>query len=131
MSTAPSDQGSRMIRFPRRPRRPVSQAQLDAQMSLIAHLRELRDRLVRAALSVTITTALAFIFVEQIFKIVVALAPAGLRLQGQEPTEVFGAYFSIALTVGIAASMPLILYQIFRFLAPGLYPNERRWIVLG
>src|SRR5579859_4477602 len=112
----------------RRPRRAPDPEQ---HMALVEHLRELRDRLIRAVLGVALTTALSFIFINQLFQIFINLLPAGVHMQATHPAETFTAYFKVALTCGIILAMPVIIYQLFRFLAPGLSARERRWLLLS
>ena len=94
------------------------------------HLRELRDRLIKAALALALATGLSFLFVEQEINILVDLAH-GHSLQALKPTETFVSYLKVAFYTGIAIAMPLLAYQLFRFLAPGLTRSERRWILLS
>lgn len=94
------------------------------------HLRELRDRLIKAALALALTTALSFTFAQQEIDLLVKLAN-GHTIQALKPTEAFVAYLKVSFYTGIAIAMPLLVYQLFRFLAPGLTKNERRWILLS
>lgn len=94
------------------------------------HLRELRDRLIICAIILVVTTGLSFIFVQQEIDILVALAH-GKTIIALKPTEAFVAYLKVAFYTGIAISMPLLVYQLFRFLAPGLTRAERRWILIS
>src|SRR5207248_8616456 len=61
-------------------------------------------------------------------KLLVRLA-SPTELVALSPTETFVAYLKVAFITGIAVSMPLLIYQLFRFLAPGLTRTERRWIL--
>lgn len=97
-------------------------------MPLREHLVELRNRLIKAALAVVLTTAISFIFAEQEVKLLADLAK-GRPLTTFAPTEAFVGYLKVAFITGIAASMPIIVYQLFRFMAPGLSRRERRWIL--
>jgi sec-independent protein translocase protein TatC len=102
----------------------------DVELPLIEHLRELRSRLVKAALSIAVATVISFLFVEQ--TMVLLLEPAGdVEFIAIAPTETFVNYLKVALYTGIAISMPLLVYQIFRFLAPGLTRAERRWVLMS
>jgi sec-independent protein translocase protein TatC len=94
------------------------------------HLRELRNRLVKSALILALATGLSFTFVEQEINILVDLA-RDHPLQALKPTETFVSYLKVAFYTGIAMAMPLLVYQLFRFLAPGLTKTERRWILLS
>src|SRR5207237_8851546 len=53
------------------------------------------------------------------------------KLIALKPTEAFVAYLQVAFYTGIAVSMPILVYQLFRFLAPGLTRAERRWILVS
>lgn len=102
----------------------------DVELPLIEHLRELRSRLVKAAIAVALATALSFLFIDQTMALL--LDPVGgITLIAIAPTETFINYLKVAFYTGIAISMPLLVYQIFRFLAPGLTRTERRWVLLS
>lgn len=103
----------------------------DKELSLIQHIGELRDRLMKAAIALVITTAISFLFTTDIIKIL--LIPTGQeRLVTLSPTENFTTYFRVALFSGIALAMPVILYEIYAYIDPALYPKERRFIrILG
>ncbi len=102
-------------------------------MALVEHLRELRDRLIKVVLGVILTTSLSFLFIDQLMQLFLNLLPkaSNIHVQVFEPAEAFTSYFKVALTFGIVLAMPLIVYQIFRFLAPGLTGKERRWLLLS
>ncbi len=100
------------------------------QMPLVAHLMELRDRLVRASIGVTVTTVLAFLFIDQFMGLLLNLAGTH-TIQAIDPTETFGTYFKVAFSVGIGLAMPLLVYQLLRFLAPGLSKSEQRVLLIS
>jgi len=102
-------------------------------MPLMAHLLELRNRVVRAALGVLITTSIAFFYSQQLLDLYLAIAPKDIHvtIQAVKVTETFVTYFKVALNAGLIAAMPLVIYELLRFLAPGLRPQERRWVLLG
>jgi sec-independent protein translocase protein TatC len=100
-----------------------------AVMPLMEHLRELRTRLIRAAIALAVTTAISFIFTKQVIEFLIA--PMGDTLpQALKPTEVIGNYMKVALLCGVILAMPFIVYQIGRFVAPGLTVKERRYMLL-
>lgn len=120
----------------------------EKEMPFLEHLEELRSRLIKALLSVAFFTALSWFFIERIFDFLVmpyrdaiALAkskvqdPATLenvRLIFTNPTGGFMIYIKLALTVGILFSIPVIVFQVWQFIAPGLLRRERRiavWVV--
>ena len=100
-------------------------------MTLFEHLDELRKRITIAALTIVLTTVVALVFTNDIIQFLTE--PARKADPDFEPifTEVLGfvsAYFKVGLLVGLAAGMPMLIYQLFAFLAPGLEPSERKWI---
>ena len=98
-------------------------------MPLMEHLRELRKRLIRASIALFITTGISFIFAKQV--LVILIAPMGdTPPQALKPTESLGNYMKVALISGVTLAMPFIVYQIGRFLAPGLTKNEKRYMLL-
>lgn len=100
---------------------------LEDRMTIMEHLEELRQRIARALLAVAVTTLISLIFTNQILEIL--LAPAGgIKPIFLKPTEMFITYMRVGLVAGIALAMPIIVYQLLRFLAPGLRPEEKRYI---
>jgi len=98
-----------------------------AVMPLLEHLKELRDRLIRASIALFVATSISFVFAKQVLEILIA--PMGDTLpQALKPTEVLGNYMKVALICGVAIAMPVIVYQIARFIAPGLTKQERRYL---
>ena len=101
-------------------------------MTLWEHLDEARKRITVAALTVVLTTVLALIFTKDIINFLTE--PARAADPDFEPifTEVLGfigAYFKVGLLIGVAAAMPMLIYQIFAFVNPGLTHSERKWIL--
>ncbi|MEO5952390.1 MAG: twin-arginine translocase subunit TatC [Chloroflexia bacterium] len=110
---------------------PFRQAEpVDAALPLVKHLEELRDRLIKCAIGVTATTVLSFVFIERLMSILLDLAGTH-PVQAIDPTETFGTYLQVALTTGIGLAIPLLVYQILRFMSPGLKRNERRWLFVS
>jgi sec-independent protein translocase protein TatC len=105
-------------------------------MSLVDHLSELRTRIIRSILSVVIGAAIGFYFAPAIQRILTAPLPASaLPLQTLGPGDAFGITLQIAVIVGIILAMPVLLYQLWSFVSPGLTPSERKtlrpWIPLA
>src|SRR5438105_4808850 len=117
----------------RRPRLGLPASNPDRAMPLMAHLLELRTRLVRAALGLALTTGLSFAFSQQLLDIFLAIVPKDVHIviQAIKVTETFTTYFRVALTAGLIAAMPILIYELLAFLSPGLKANERRWVLLG
>ena len=99
---------------------------------LIEHLTELRDRLIKALVAVAIVFVIAFYFANEIFNILVipyeraASADTNLKLIFTAPQEYFFAQLRIALFTALFVAFPIIANQIYKFVAPGLYKNERQ-----
>lgn len=104
------------------------------EMSLVDHLVELRDRLIRIALAIVVGGVIGFWFATPIIGILVSPLPSD-QLQYTGLGDAFVINIKIALVVGVILAMPVILYQIWSFVAPGLTPDERRvvrpWIPLA
>jgi sec-independent protein translocase protein TatC len=105
----------------------------DRVMSLVEHLSELRLRIFISLLAVTIGSAIGFYFAPNVIDVL--RAPVGRPLVF---TTLGGAFFvqiKIALMIGIALASPVVLYQLWAFISPGLTPRERRvarpWIPLA
>ena len=103
------------------------------QIPLRSHLLELRRRVTYSAISVLVTTALAFVFHQQLLKFLMGPAeqfsdtPLGKPIYTQL-TEFIGIAAKASLLVGISAALPFILFQVVMFVAPGLNSKERRYL---
>jgi sec-independent protein translocase protein TatC len=102
----------------------------DGRMSFTEHLDELRRRLIICLVAVGIGFAASYSFAERLFAILmrplIRAMPAGEKLVFTALPEAFFTYFKVALIAGVAFASPVILYQIWSFVAPGLYEKERR-----
>jgi sec-independent protein translocase protein TatC len=103
-------------------------------MSLVDHLGELRTRLFRTILAIVAGSAIGFVFAVPIRNTLVGLLPSG-QVQILGPGDAFAITLRIAIVAGIVIAMPVILYQVWAFVAPGLTPGERRvvrpWVPLA
>lgn len=103
----------------------------DNKVPLTSHLAELRTRLIRSFIAVGIGFLVSYVYVEQIFEFLMRpmlrAMPPGSPLVFTSLTEGFFTYFKLALTSGVCLAFPVILYQIWRFIAPGLLEHERRY----
>jgi len=102
-------------------------------MSFLEHLDELRRRLMVSALALLGGFLVAFAFVGRLFDIVMkplteALPPGG-TLIFTEPTEGFLLTLKIAALAGVLIAAPVVMWQLWLFIAPGLYTNERRMAI--
>ncbi len=100
---------------------------LTGRMPLLDHLAELRRRLIVCAVGVLAAAVGAFSFSDTLLKWVTA--PLGTELVFLAPTEAFWVSLKVSLTVGLLLVLPLIFYQVWRFIAPALYRSERRYTV--
>ncbi|MBA2700186.1 MAG: twin-arginine translocase subunit TatC [Chloroflexi bacterium] len=103
-------------------------------MSLVDHLGELRTRLFRVIIAVAIGAVVGFYFAGPIRNLLLDLIPDGTA-QTLGPGDGFAIQLRISLVVGIILAMPVILYQVWAFIAPGLTPAERKairpWVPLA
>lgn len=97
-------------------------------MSLLEHLQELRQRLLRIFIALISLTSLSLVFTEPLLQLLIR--PYGQTLQVIGPTESISIYLRVALMAGAALGMPYILWELWGFIAPGLYPDERRYVYL-
>lgn len=99
-------------------------------LTLIEHLTDLRIALMRSLYAMVVTTGIAYFYSEQIFNIlrepIVKYLPTG-GLVYTAPMDKFIAHLMIALVVGLIGALPFIFWQIWNFVAPGLYKSERRY----
>ena len=95
-------------------------------MTFWEHLDELRRRLWYVLLAAVVAAVVCFCFKEQLFAIVLAPKPADMRLINVELTQQFLIHMRVALWAGLILVSPYVIYQLFAFVAPGLYRTERR-----
>src|SRR3990170_2878736 len=116
------------------PSPPPATAPDGSVMSLVDHLGELRDRLFRVILAVVAGGAVGFVLAETVRNYLLDLLPDGTA-QTLGPGDGFAITLRIALVIGIILAMPVILYQVWAFISPGLTPQERKtvrpWVPLA
>ncbi len=102
-------------------------------MSLLEHLEELRRRLIICLIAVGVGTVVGFIWNDLLMNLLLDLATRlpNVTVQAVEVPEKFTTSMRLALTAGIGLAMPVIVYQLWKFVAPGLLRNERRYLVVG
>jgi len=102
----------------------------EARMSILDHLAELRDRLMKAVIALAVGVVAGTFVAPRLLRLLVA--PLGDQVPiAIAPTEAPAVFFKVSLVIGLVLAMPVIVYQIFRFVAPGLRPQERRYIFIG
>ena len=105
----------------------------ETRLPLTDHLAELRTRIIRVLLAWLAGSAAAWSFSDEIFQLL--LAPAvnalgeGQSLQAIAPAEIFFSYVKCALLAGFVFALPVIFWQVWAFVAPGLYAKEKNAIL--
>lgn len=103
------------------------------ELPLVAHLIELRSRLLRSIITILIITAVLIPFSNDIYHLLarplIASLPATNSMIATEVTAPFLAPLKLTLVTAIMLSVPMLLYQLWAFIAPGLYKNERQLIL--
>jgi len=101
-------------------------------MSFLDHLEELRRRLIRCLIALVVGFALCWSFAERIFHFVTEpMRKSGVQFEFiyTAPTEAFMLYMKMAFFLGIFVAAPYLLYQVWAFISPGLYANEKTWAI--
>jgi sec-independent protein translocase protein TatC len=101
-------------------------------MSFLEHLEELRQRLLKSVIALAAGFAVCWGYHEQIFHFMVQplrTAYPGIKLVATSPTEALMLFMKMSFFAGIFLAAPFVLYQIWAFVAPGLYAHEKRYVV--
>ena len=105
---------------------------IDEKKPFFSHLKELRDRLVVCVIAVGIAFIISYAFKERIFAFLmqpfVQVMPAGSSFIFTNVTEAFITYFKIAIVAALFLGSPVLLYEIWMFVAPGLYEKEKNYV---
>jgi len=111
----------------------IEDPESSGRMGFLEHLDELRTRLIRSCIAVAAGMAVAFFFVDRIATFVegpvVRSLPPGSTLVFTRPSEAFSFYLDLALIGGVILAAPFVTYQVWRFIAPGLYAREKRFVL--
>ena len=103
------------------------------KMSFLEHLDELRKRLIYIVYSLVAGCAIAAIFIQKIFDFIMRpmqkVLPGGGYLQYTSGSEPFMLWIKIGFLAGIFIASPLILWQVWKFIAPGLYTHEKKFAI--
>jgi sec-independent protein translocase protein TatC len=119
----------------------IRRANPEARMPLLEHLRELRNRVVKTAIAVTVGSVVGWFVYPQVWSFIRApyckipqprgfgtlVLHQGCQLYVTGLWDPLFLRLQISITVGIILSSPVWLYQVWAFIAPGLYKRERRW----
>ncbi|MBR2764916.1 MAG: twin-arginine translocase subunit TatC [Blautia sp.] len=108
-------------------KKPQEQIADDGMMSLSGHLKELRNRIVVCILCLVVFLLLGLHFAPRIIDVLTGIGKGyGYEFVYIAPQELLLQYFSVALVAGICLSLPVILYEVWAFIQPGLQKNENR-----
>jgi sec-independent protein translocase protein TatC len=103
----------------------------DNKMTVMEHLIEVRGRLIWVVGTLLVCTLISMVFVVPILEFITApLTAFDKTPQALGPTDSIGIFFKVSFTMGTAIALPMIIYQSIAFLSPGLYPHEKRSIIL-
>ncbi|RLJ70475.1 sec-independent protein translocase protein TatC [Hydrogenivirga caldilitoris] len=101
-------------------------------MPLTEHLRELRTRLIRSIIAFLIASGFSFYFARHVFEFLknpVVVSYPDVELITLSPTEPLFILIKISLTAGLILASPVILFEIWRFVEPALYPKEKKLFI--
>jgi sec-independent protein translocase protein TatC len=105
----------------------------DREDSFLAHLTELRTRLLRAVLAIVVGFVVLLPFAQTLYSLfaqpLLERLPAGAQIIAIDVASPFFAPVKLAFVLGLMLAMPVVLYQLWAFVAPGLYRHERRLAV--
>jgi sec-independent protein translocase protein TatC len=107
---------------------PVVAAEEDATMSLLEHLEELRRRIIVVAVAILLAAVGGFFLADPIIVLLRSPLPEGAELIQTGVGEAFGVRIQLALMTGLAMAMPIVLFEIWAFVTPGLTRSERRLV---
>ena len=100
------------------------------KISILGHLNELRSRLIKSLIALVVGTGISAVFTFRVLEFL--KGPAGdTPLVYIDPTEFITTYFKVALLGGFILAMPVVLYQMVMFAAPGLTPREKRYVLVS
>ena len=105
----------------------------EGTMGFLDHLEELRRRIIRSCIAIGLGMAVSAIFIDRIANFVLGqilrTLPAGSALIYTNPSEGFSFWFTLALIAGVVLAAPFVMYQVWGFIAPGLYASEKKFVV--
>ena len=105
----------------------------EGRMGFLEHLDELRTRIIRSCMAIGVCMLVAFVFVDRLAGVVldpiIRTLPPGSSLVFIRPGEAFSFYLNIAFIGGLLLAAPFVMYQVWGFIAPGLYANEKKFLI--
>src|SRR6266536_3588708 len=104
----------------------------DVKLPLTAHLEELRSRLIKSLIALGVAFVACYQVVEPLIRWLIApvkeFDPKRVQIIGTGLAEAFFTKLKVAFFAGIFLASPVIFYQIWKFVAPGLYEHEKRYV---
>lgn len=102
-------------------------------MTLVEHLTELRRRLVKAILALAVGGVIGFLLYEPVLRILqdpyCQVQPGNCNFIVTDPLQSFSVRLKVSAYVGLLIALPVVLWQLWRFITPGLYPKEKRYAI--
>ena len=102
-------------------------------MSFLEHLEDLRKRIIHSCIALGVGMAVAFAFMKDLAEFVLTptrhVLPPGVDLVAGRPTETFAVSLDIAMMAGLILAAPVIMYQVWLFVVPALYANEKKFVI--
>jgi sec-independent protein translocase protein TatC len=106
---------------------------IDEKQPFVSHLKELRDRILVCVVALGIAFIFTFYFKEKIFDFLmqpfIKVMPAKSSFIFTYVTEAFLTYFKMSIVAAVFISSPVILYEFWMFVAPGLYEKEKKYVI--
>lgn len=106
-------------------------SEAEKSMTLVEHIEELRRRLLVMLVSLLITVAASFLFAQYVITILAQPVGGLAHLQSIEVTENFAVFVKVALLMGFIIAFPVIIYELLRFILPGLNQREKRFVAFS
>lgn len=106
------------------------EAALGGRMTFLEHLDELRRRILFSIIAVAVTFVVSWVFRVEIYGFLAApIRDLNLELHLTKPTDAFTIYLKVSFVAALFLAIPVVLYQVWAFIAPGLYRNEKSYVL--
>lgn len=120
------------VKLPSRPRLPdPNEPDVFEEMTLLEHMEELRDRIVKSVIAIAVAFVAGIFLAGPLLRRLQVEANASGGFDVVSPTDPITLYFKIALYIAIAIALPVLLWQLIGFLAPGLTRKEKRLLFIS
>ena len=106
------------------------QPELQGHMGFLDHLEELRKRIINSLIAIGVALSVSWYFADYLFTLVSRpIVAAGVQLNMSKPTEGFNLELKLAILAAVFLAAPFIIAQVWLFIAPGLYKQDRKSVV--